>query len=471
MAMQKLKRRSFIGSGIALAGAAPFAGAAPNRPNILFIITDQQTAGALGCAGNPYVKTPNMDALAARGVRFAKSYSTNPVCCPARASFFTSRMPHELGILANANADLSSKGVPTMGELFRQAGYKTAYAGKWHPQMPYPAYRQKPIPGFDVLPLAGKDPGTVDHEKEGKGLTADPNAADAAIHYLQQKHDKPFLLVASLLNPHDICEYGSSACEALKSLLPEDPNLLPPARPNMTDTETLPPGLQMRVESRSELEWREYLYVYYRLVEIVDAEIGRILAALENSGRAKDTVVLYTSDHGEMMGSHSMRVKSKLYEEAVAVPLVVAPPGCPARVDTRHLVNTLDVLPTLLDYAGIAAPGSLEGHSLRPLVEQKSVEWRDHVVSEANTYFQARMVRTDRYKYILFDGAAPNEQFFDMVQDPGELRNRIGNPELQTEVSRHRALLKSWMAKTNDAFSEPPKRGGKGKKKAAKAKT
>jgi arylsulfatase A-like enzyme len=469
--MERLKRRSFLGAGIALAGALPFAGAAPNRPNVLFIITDQQTAGALGCAGNPHVKTPNMDALAARGVRFTKSYSTNPVCCPARASFFTSRMPHELGILINANADLSKKDVPTMGELFQQAGYETAYAGKWHLQMPYPAYKQKPIHGFDVLPLAGKDPGTVDQEKEGKGLTADPNAADAAIHYLQKKHDKPFLLVASLLNPHDICEYGGDDCEALKALLPKDQNLLPPARPNMKDVDMLPPGLQKRVEPRSELEWRKYLCVYYRLVETVDAEIGRILAALEKSGRAKDTVVLYTSDHGEMMGSHGMRVKSKLYEESVAVPLVVAPPGVKGRVNSQHLVNTLDVMPTLLDYAGIAAPDSLEGRSLRPLVEQRPVEWRDFVVSEANTYFQARMVRTDRYKYILYSEDTPNEQFFDMVQDPGELKNQVSNPELQTEVGRHRALLKTWMAETNDVFTETPKKSGrpKGKDKGEKA--
>ena len=218
--------------------------------NILFIITDQQTAGALSCAGNQYVKTPNMDRLAARGMRFERSYCTYPLCSPSRGSLFTSRMPHELGIYGNFDSELSQKGVTTMGDLFRAGGYDTAYAGKWHIQVPYPAYKEKTIPGFDALHLAGKDPGSLDLEVDGKGLTADPNAADAAIKFLGRKHDKPFLLVASLLNPHDICEYGSTKCEALKKLLPSDPAQLPPARPNLHDTDEIPSVLARWVKQR-----------------------------------------------------------------------------------------------------------------------------------------------------------------------------------------------------------------------------
>ena len=114
---------------------------AASKPNILLLITDQQTVGALSCAGNPYVKTPNLDRLAARGVRFEKSYCTFPLCCPSRATLFTSRMPHELGIFGNDDAELAAKGVPTMGELFRAAGYETAYAGKWHLQVAFPAFK------------------------------------------------------------------------------------------------------------------------------------------------------------------------------------------------------------------------------------------------------------------------------------------------------------------------------------------
>ena len=368
------------------------------RLNLLLIITDQQTAGALSCAGNPYLKTPNLDRLAARGVRFAKSYCAYPLCCPSRGTLLTSRMPHELGVYGNFGAELSEKGVPTMGELFRAAGYETAYAGKWHLQVPFPAFKTRKIPGFTVLPLAGRNPHTIDLTKEGKGLTVDPNTADAAVDFLRQSRDRPFLLTVSVLNPHDICEY--TKCEAFRQMLPDDPARLPPARPNLRDTDDLPSAIQKFAAQHadwSELQWREYLWVYYRLVEKADAEVGRVLASLDRTGLSNKTVVVFTSDHGEMMGSHRMVTKQKLYEESAAVPLIVAPPGAAAAVDGEHLASGLDVLPTLLDYGGITAPASLEGRSLRPLVEGKTVPWREFVVSETVSGADARMVRTARY--------------------------------------------------------------------------
>jgi arylsulfatase A-like enzyme len=224
-----------------------------NKLNILFLITDQQTVGALSCAGNPYVKTPNLDRLAAGGVRFEKSYCTYPLCCPSRGSLFTSRMPHELGIYGNFDAELSAKGVPTMGELFQAAGYETAYAGKWHLQAPFPgvvdAAGNHKMPGFESLPIAGRNPHKVDPQTEARGLTVDPNSADAAIKFLRQPHLKPFLLVASILNPHDICEFPE--CAALRNLLPKDPAQLPPARPNLRDNEKLPSALNRLINKRA----------------------------------------------------------------------------------------------------------------------------------------------------------------------------------------------------------------------------
>ncbi|MCX6910965.1 MAG: sulfatase-like hydrolase/transferase, partial [Verrucomicrobia bacterium] len=410
--------------------------------NILFLITDQQTVSALSCAGNPHVNTPNLDRLAARGVRFEKSYCTYPLCCPSRGSLFTSRMPHELGIYGNSDAELSWKGVPTMGELFSAAGYETAYAGKWHLQVAFPAFKSGRMPGFDVLPLAGRDPHKVDKDKEGKGLTVDPNTADAAIKFLRQPHQKPFLLVASVLNPHDICEYPE--CAALRKMLPDDPAKLPPARPNLRATDALPSGVKQFAQRHAdwtERQWREYLWVYYRLVEIADAEVGRVLAALDQAGLNSNTVVVFTADHGEMMGSHQMVTKQKLYEEAAAVPLIVAPPAAKPAVDSQHFVSGLDILPTLLDYAGIAAPSSLEGRSLRPLVEGKPVPWREYVASECSSGGDARMIRTARYKYIAFASGEDREQFFDMEKDPGEIKNLIADSALSGEVARHRGLL------------------------------
>jgi arylsulfatase A-like enzyme len=429
--------------------------AAGQSPNLLFIITDQQTAGALSCAGNPYLKTPNLDRLAARGVRFEKSYCTYPLCSPSRGTLFTSRMPHELSIYGNFDAELSTKGVPTMGELFQAAGYETAYAGKWHVQAPFPAFKQGKIPGFTVLPLAGKDPHSLDLTKEGKGLTVDPNTADAAIEFLRRSHDRPFLLTVSVLNPHDICEY--TECAAFQEMLPADPAQLPPARPNLRDTDVLPSSLQKFAAQHAdwpELEWREYLWIYYRLVEIADAQVGRVLAVLDETGLNSNTVVVFTSDHGEMMGSHQMVTKQKLYEESAAVPLIVASPGAAARVDRQHLVSGLDVLPTLLDYAGIAAPSSLEGLSLRPLLEGKAVPWREFSVSETVSAAESRLVRTARYKYVLFAQGENREQFFDMEADPGETKNFIAEASLAGEIERHRSLLKQWMDDTQDTFGK-----------------
>jgi arylsulfatase A-like enzyme len=454
----------------------PLAAVQAARPNLLFLVTDQQHAGALSCAGNPFVKTPHLDRLAARGVRFEKSYCTYPLCCPSRGSLFTSRMPHELGIYGNTDADLSTKGVPTLGELFQAAGYETAYAGKWHLQVPFPgvvdAAGNRKMPGFEVLAIAGRNPHKVDLATDGKGLTVDPNSADAAIKFLRQPHVKPFLLVASILNPHDICEYPE--CAALRKLLPKDPSQLPPARPNLRDTDTLPSTLKRLVSQKgdwTEQQWREYLWVYYRLTEIADGEVGRVLAALEETGLATNTVVVFTSDHGEMMGSHRMITKQKLYDESASVPLIIRPPDGRARVNKQHLVSGLDIMPTLLDYAGIAAPAAARGRSLRPLVEGKDPPWREFVVTENISGVDSRMLRTARYKYILFATGENREQFFDLERDPGELKNLIADSSLAGEVARHRSLLQEWMQATQDKFglAASAPRTGKGGK-AAKGK-
>jgi arylsulfatase A-like enzyme len=437
------------------------------RPNVLFLMTDQHHARAMSAAGNPHVRTPALDALSARGLRFEKSYCTYPLCCPGRASFFTSRMPHELGIYGNSDAELSEKGVPTLGELFREAGYDTAYAGKWHLKPAYPTFKRGTIHGFTALPIAGNDPHAADKDEFGKGLIVDSNTADAAISFLRQPHSKPFFLVASLLNPHDICEFDR--CAELDAMLPSDPGRLPPVRPNTHAVDGLPPALlpfmaKAKNQGRTDRQWQEYLWVYYRLVEKADAQIARVLEALDRAGLTESTVVLFTSDHGEMMGSHRMTTKQKLYDEATNVPMIVAAPKCAPGIDSRSLVSGLDVMPTLLDFAGIDAPSTLRGLSLRPLVEGRSAPWRDFVACETVSEVQARMVRTARYKYIDFAEGNPHEQFFDMDSDPGETRNMASNPALAGEVERHRVLLKEWIQQTRDPFGKMAS-VGKGKKR------
>ncbi len=439
------------------------------KRNILFIITDQQYIEAMSAAGNPYLKTPAMDSLAARGVRFERSYCTYPVCTPARASLVTSRMPHEMGILSNRICPGIPDDIPNMGDLFRAAGYRTAWAGKWHVPAPYPGFMTGPratIPGFDVLPLEGPKHRSIPNT--GPGMGSDPTTTKAVLKFLAQPQDRPFLLVFSLLNPHDICEYPREPGN-----YPNPPAVaeLPPLPANFSAIGN-EPSLLAAVRERqkkagdllsrgNETKWREYRWAYYHLTEVVDELIGQVLRALDDSPYADNTMIVFTSDHGEMAGSHQLRTKNYMYEEATAVPLIICPASknSAAAVDHRHLVSGLDILPTMCDYAGLPISESFEGVSLRPLVENPNAatqeSWRDHLVLEINDRTEVRMVRSDRYKYIVYAKGESREQLFDMDADPGEANNLVQQPEMKGVVEAHRSMLRDWIKQTNDTFALP----------------
>jgi choline-sulfatase len=189
--------------------------------------------------------------------------------------------------------------------------------------------------------------------------------------------------------------------------------------------------------------------VYYRLVEATDKLIGDVLDALERSPYKDNTVIVYTSDHGEMLGSHRMISKEKLYEESATVPLIIAAPGQVGSVDKTHNVIGLDLMPTFLDYAGVAAPASLRGKSLRPIVEGKPFADREYVAAESFDP-EARMIRTARYKYMRYALGERREQLFDLENDPHESKNLIAEASLAKEVERHRGFLAEWMKRTDD---------------------
>jgi choline-sulfatase len=191
-------------------------------------------------------------------------------------------------------------------------------------------------------------------------------------------------------------------------------------------------------------QWRYYRWSYYRNIEQVDAEIGRVLRAVEDTGRAKDTLVVFTSDHGEGMGHHQMVRKSTFYDEASRVPLLFSWPGHiqEGNEEPSHLVSGLDIMPTLCDYAGIRPPQNMRGVSLRDVLDSKVSSWNRSVISEvtANT---GRMVCSPRYKYITY---AENvvEQLFDMQDDPGETRNLVGDSKYASKLADHRRQLREW---------------------------
>lgn len=459
----------------ALPSLAASAGETPSgparRPNIVFIFTDQQHAGMMSCTGNPYVKTPAMDSLAAAGARFERAYCANPVCVPSRFSMMTGVLPSRIGMEDNSGMRLT---VPprilahTMGRIFRDAGYETAYGGKVHTPMDVAAM------GFDQLTKDQRD-----------GL------ADACADFLRKQHDRPFLLVASFINPHDICymairdfarqtgvrqpvldnareEFAAldAALEMPPGVSKEDffTRLCPPLPANLEipagePAGVVPPGARnFRTYVRqnwTEERWRLHRWAYARLTERVDAEIGRVLAALREAGLEENTLVVFSSDHGDHDSAHRLEHKSTFYEEAARVPLVVTWKGVtkPGLVDSTHLVSTgLDLIPTLCDFAGLPPRPELRGRSLRDLAEgRKPLQWRESLVVESG---RGRMVRTDRYKYIVYDSGSPREQLIDLAEDPGEMQNLALDPAAAEVLRGHRQLLKQWYADNNEKLEE-----------------
>jgi len=436
----KTTRREFlqstaVGASALVAGAA--LGAEPKRgakrPNVLFIMTDQLGLDAIGAHGCPDVKTPHMDRLIARGTTFIESHSTNPVCSPARSSLLTGRMPVETGVISNSRPIHPS--CPNMGQWFGEAGYESMYCGKWH----LPGGRPTNLDGFHVLPCGG-----------GQGDLMDSEVARLTESYLKSRdRSKPFVFVASLLQPHDICYWAIMG----KTLVPKElpfPHIadqLPKLPPNHESRPPAPAKLDaIRYKGFTAEQWRYYLYIYARQVEMVDADIGRILDALDATGEADNTIVVLTSDHGDGRGRHQHVSKWYPYEEAVKVPLVFA---CPGRIaqghrDAEHLVSGLDVMSTLCDFAGIKPPPNSLGKSMRPLLERKPVQWREFVSSEH--HIVGRMLRTERYKYVRYQDD-PVEQLFDMKADPWETKNLYADAKFASVLKDHRKLLDDWTAR------------------------
>jgi choline-sulfatase len=436
-------------------------------------MTDQQHAGMMSCTGNKWLKTPAMDRLAASGVRFERAFASNPVCVPSRFSLQTGLMPSTIGMGQNED---SAQAVVTetmvrqsLGRLFQDADYETLYGGKVH------------------LPSNMKGVANLGY----RNLTSDrrQGLADACAEFLKGRHEKPFLLFASFINPHDICYMAindfnrtqqktpmgnedSKICEAVLDRARKAVDIgafveasCPPLPANHAVPESEPECItQNYVNARpfrahirknwTADQWRLHRWAYCRLTEMVDREIGTVLDALREAGLEDNTLVVFTSDHGDMDSAHKLEHKQVLYEESVRVPFIMSYAGrIPAGVidDTHLLSNGLDLLPTLCDYAGIKTPEGLPGRSLRPLAEGKEAEeWRDFVVAESQN---GRMLRTARYKYCIYDSGSRRELLIDLENDPGEMKNLAEVEDYKDVLDKHRRLLRGWVERTGDKIA------------------
>ena len=430
------------------------------RPNILVIITDEQAADAMSCRqGDRWLKTPNMDQLAARGTFFTRAYAANPICIPSRTAMFTGRYPHETGVQNNDHVPYDVGRFPTMGTYFRTAGYDTGYVGKWHVQTPI---AESATSGFDYA-ANNKDNG------------ADAATPAAVAAFFERKHDHPFLLVASFIDPHNIAEWARGQKLPDGEIGPPPPSdECPPAPPNLAPPAGNPDAIDFARRSYQaapmfpvgqfdEAKWRQYRWAYYRMVERTDALIGRVLASLKASGHADDTLIVFVVDHGDCQGAHGWNQKTVFYEESVRVPFIICPPGTRAARTSDRLVQTgIDLLPTLLDFAGIPKPAVLPGLSQRaPADGATGPDPRRYVVA-SNHLIQGvpllgmmmkpagRMLRSERYKYCIYDQGKQRESLVDLEKDPGELVNLARDPAYADVLERHRALLTEWSRETHD---------------------
>ncbi|SEQ52590.1 sulfatase-like hydrolase/transferase [Neolewinella agarilytica] len=454
-------------------------------PNVLFLFTDDQTYTSIAALGNEEIRTPNIDRLVARGTSFTHTYNmggwNGAICMASRAMINSGRSVWR----ANELSDHYRTGDTTRyhqswARLLRQAGYATYMSGKWHvnapaealfetvrhirPGMPPDGWQHHKMvalykrhggsppldsvlalqpPGYN-RPLNENDNSWDPTDKQHGGFWTDGKhwsevLADDGIDYLQRakSDDRPFFMYLAFNAPHDPRQAPPEYVEMYTPGELSIPNSFQPLYP---DKELMGNGQDLRDEAlapypRTELAVRKHKQEYYAIITHLDAQIGRILDALEASGKADNTVIIFTADHGLAMGRHGLIGKQSLYDHSVRVPLVLAGPGIPAGKRISTDVYLQDVMPTTLELAGVEKPDYVEFNSLLPLLEEPDAGKMDGVYL-AYVDFQ-RGIRKDGYKLLLYP-KVPAIKLFDLSKDPEEMNNLAAEP---AQADRVRALF------------------------------
>ncbi len=429
--------------------------AAERKPNFLFILTDDQRWDALGVvqreqgarARFPWFKSPNLDRLAAEGVRFRNAFVTLSLCAPSRAAFLTGRYNHVNGITNNGTPFPADS--VTHATQLRTAGYRTAYIGKWHM-----GEQRGPRPGFDYSASIVGHGRYMDCPVELNGVATpttgwlDDVLTDFALEWMKQNRDRPFSMVVGLKSPHSP-RGGKNLPDRLRDLYAGEvsrptPNCGVPAVFHQPDPQTgkYAPGL---ADNALHLD-------YLRHVAGVDDNVGRLLDALEALGLAEDTVVVYCSDNGYYLGEHCSGDKRSLYEESLRIPMLVRYPrlfGKGKVVD--ELVLNLDLAPTFLELAGVPVPGGMQGASWKELAAgRKPRAWRRSFLAEYYKELGAvptlYAVRTTTHKLVKYPNHPEWTEVFDLIADPYEIKNLVSDTALTGKLE---AELNSLMTAAN----------------------
>jgi arylsulfatase A-like enzyme len=476
--------------------AAP---AVAGRPNVLVLMVDQQRADTLGSYGGfgaQVCRTPRLDRLAQEGVRFQRAYTPAPLCSPARASLMSGLWPSHHGMIFNSNGrqnDFRHRSqlpgdMPVLGRLFQDAGYRTGYFGKWHVGGDEDIRRlgfaggphstdgaSPPAPSPLNYPLIDpvqrrwlRDPTvysavtTVDGE-DHREIWICRRAQEWLRQQVASQPDDPFFCFVSTPGPHWPC------------VVPERYAALydwrdVPLPGNLNDTLEGKPAAHRiyrdeagESSSLTDDEWRKCLARYYAFVTLIDDAFGETLDVLEALGKADNTIVVYLSDHGDIMGAHKLFDKGPfMYEETVRIPLLVRWPGhIAAGQIVEPFVSTIDLLPTLLEAAGLETPSSqyspqsIDGRSLWPLIQGETPsDWPDDAYSQfaghgaSRGLYDVRMLRTERYKFVYYPHDI--DELYDEHEDPWELRNLALEPEWQPLRDELQARLVRRMHEADD---------------------
>jgi arylsulfatase A-like enzyme len=454
-----------------------------HRPNILFIMTDDQQQSAMSAYGNRILKTPNLDRIGAEGIRFTEMFVTNSLCAPSRASFLTGLYSHTHGVTTNAASNSISRDQPGLKEsqgtfvhLLKKAGYHTGLVGKWH-------LRSLPT-GFDqwiILPGGGgpyNDPEMITNSMRIKFRGhADDVVGDQALVFLQQRpKDRPFCLLFNFKSPHRNWVPAMRFEKMFENVeipmprsftddfagRPEALRKTEMAVATMSDFRNRGVPENLAPEERKKLNFQQLARNYYRTMLSVDENVGRVLDFLDKNDLAKDTVVIFSSDNGFFLGEHGLFDKRLMYEPSIRVPLLVRFPSRiqPGQVNSKEMIINVDVAPTILELAGASVPEWIHGHSFLSLLEKKEVAWRDAFLYEFYEYpaehcaRKHRGVRTAQWKLIHFWEQPQEWELYDLRNDPDEMNNLYGRPDRERRVRDLQSRLDALRHDTGDV--DPP---------------
>jgi arylsulfatase A-like enzyme len=463
------------------------------RPNILWVCTDQQRWDTVGALGNRHIRTPTLDRLCAEGVAFDRAYCQSPICTPSRASFMTGRYPASHQVYRNGNAFFPEHET-LVSRLFAEAGYDCGLVGKLHLSAAKYYEQRPPDDGYRVFlwshhptPDAARGDAYehwLRHEKRvdpqelyrdlgafcGPGVPAELHqstwCAEMALRFVTDRRDGPWLLSLNFFDPHAPFDAAPEALARVdadslplplwrdsdgerwrdfegvdqQQKRPQDPRVRrpPPPRPEARDHDLVASHVP---EAYDALAVKAN---YYAMIEFIDTQLGRVLDALDATGQRDDTIVVFMSDHGELLGDHGLVLKGcRFFEGLVRVPLIVRWPGGFVRgLVSPALVELVDVAPTLLEAAGLEAPWSMQGRSLGPILTGAAdpARHKDRVVSEYRGAIGGQpdqthgsMVFDGRWKSIVYHGH-PIGEIFDLASDPGEFENLWSDTELRARL-------------------------------------